>query len=275
MPIPGVASIELEHGVFQATALDPLNFEGAIATQGVPMEHWVAMRCPVGMTDLHDGQRSEHDHANCTNGFLYFKAGIITVTFTGNGEEYQTRDTGFVDGSSAQATFQRYYDDDPAMEVHVAPFDRLFLTKQDIVVPHWQLFLSRRDGEDRLQFKAEKVLQLIDATGKSYSQGRDFALHDGDIVWVGDRPAWDAGLGQGTVCSARYLYRPHWYVKQLLHQIRLAQIDPPMGGDREIVRMPHAAVLQREYVFRAADNDPAAPADDRQGREPDTGMGAG
>jgi hypothetical protein len=53
---------------------------------------------------------------------------------------------------------------------------------------------------------------------------------------------------RGMVCSVRYLYRPYWYVGAIPHEIRIAQIQNELTGERVVTRMPQACVLHREYV---------------------------
>ena len=186
-----------------AVALNPVDFDNAISTQGVVLEHWRSMRCPIGMTDLHDGRRPEgHDHALCNNGFIYTLAGRVRALFTGNSDSLKITDVGTLDGSVVQATFNRHYEDAPGCvgpELHVAVFDRFYLDDEKIVVPQWQTFESHISGRERLQYPAVAVQDLMDSDGRRYTEDVDFEVDDdGRVVWTGsERPGYDPGLQRG------------------------------------------------------------------------------
>ncbi|CAB4127170.1 hypothetical protein UFOVP75_73 [uncultured Caudovirales phage] len=238
-------------------SFDPTAFDNAISTQGVKVVHFRAMRCPVGMIDRYDNRRGDHNHVGCSNGFIYTRAGVLDLLFTGNGEGYQKTDVGFIDGSTAQVTAQRFYSNSQD-DVHVAPFDRLYLTEEHITVPTWQVFEANITGLDRLQFPVSEVQDLMDSTGKNYKQDIDFHISGGQIDWNGGRarPHFDTIQNKGAICSVRYLYRPYWYVAHMNHQIRIAQVDDVVSGERVIKRMPQAFTIQREYIF---EKDEVAP----------------
>lgn len=238
-------------------SFDPRAFEHGIETQGIKLVHYRAMRCPVGLVELGDNRRpNDHDH-NCSNGYHYTRAGTIVCLFTGNNNSMSQHDVGFLDGSSVQVTAQRYYsevdcDGDLVAVadrlVSIAPFDRFYLLEENITVPHWQLFEASVTGEDRLDYPVVSVLDLMDSNGVSYKEGRDFDVKRGWIRWGDNRPTFDHISNKGQICSIRFEYRPFWYVTQLPHQIRFAQIDDPETGKRSVVTMPHSLVLAREYV---------------------------
>jgi hypothetical protein len=248
-----------------AVSLNPLDFDNAIATQGVKLVHWRSMRCPVGMTDLYDGRRADgHDHDNCNNGFIYTEVGEVATLFTGNSENLQLTDIGTIDGSTVQTTFQRHYEGTKD-DVHIAVFDRFYLTDPKILVPQWQTFEAHITGRDRLQFPAVVVQDLMDSDGRVYVQDRDFDIVDGFIVWTGsNRPRYDAGAQKGQICSIRYLYRPFYICSRILHQTRVAQVAGAL------VRMPQAAILTRESVFQNANREEGS-EDERQAPAPADG----
>lgn len=232
-------------------------FDRAIRSQGVKLVHFKALRCPVGMTDIGDQRRPHPDHSGCSGGFLFFKAGPVTALFQGNSKHKTPTDVGFYDGSTAQVTLPTTYDDSEAPLV-VAPFDRFYLDEESITVPMWQLFIHHETGQDRVKYPVIAVEELVDSRGAKYKQDVDFCVHDGQIDWIGRRPAAEIDLGPGTgngfgtdrgaVCSVRYLYRPFWYCGQVMHEIRISQIQNPMTGERTLERMPQSIMLHREYV---------------------------
>ncbi len=242
-----------------ALSIDPEAFDEAIRNQGVRLIHYRGMRCPVGMTDIGDNRRPHEDHAGCSNGFLYEKAGTIRGLFVGNSNGPQLRDVGFVDGASVTVTFPRTYADEctPPLEFFVAPFDRFYLDEEAITVSTWQLVKYNASGSDRLAFPAVEVDSLIDARGIRYEQCRDFEIVNGLIVWQpkGNRPGVDLETNKGVIYSIRYRYRPFWYCARLLHEIRVAQVENPMLDSRSLIRMPQQILLNREFLFMNESND--------------------
>lgn len=246
----------------QATSFDVEAFDQAIQSQGVRLVHFRAMRCPVGMVDMYDNRRPEHDHSGCSNGFVYTKAGELTALFTGNDRSTGATDVGFMDGSTVKVTAQRFYDG-TEKPVHVTNFDRFYLAEDSILVPTWQLFEANISGREKLQFPVMEVQDLMDSTGKRYEQGADFEVQGGYIQWIGqNRPTYDPARERGQICAIRYLYRPYWYCRQLVHQVRVAQAEDHFTGERKVHRMPQAMVLTREYIFEKQDNDEKAPEPD-------------
>lgn len=236
---------------------DAQAFDDIIRDKGVPFVHWRAMRCPVGLVDIYDQRRPHEDHSGCSNGFLYTRAGEMNSLFTGNSAQMAQYDIGILTGSSVQVTLPRYYNDPEQSPVLVAPFDRLYLPDENIVVVHWQTFLASASGVEKLQFLVVNVADLIDSDGTVYRPG-DYAIDSGRLRWSsGRRPA------PGKVCSVRYTYRPYWYIKQLLHEVRVTQVEA-LDGERVLARMPQSALLQREYIFEKDDYDPQS-----RGGDPD------
>lgn len=239
-------------------------FNEAIRSQGVKLVHFRAMRCPVGMIDLNDNRRPHPHHEGCFNGFLYEKVGCITALFTGNTKKKAMEDVGFVDFSTVQSTFPQTYDNSEEKFI-VAPFDRFYLDEQTVQVVQWQLFQHHETGMDRLKFPVECVQgPVIDAAGNKYYANQDFVITpEGQIRWTGNKPAPELDVGpglgngfgtdRGVVCSIRYLYRPYWYVGNIPHEIRVAQVQD--GFERRPVRAPQMCVLHREYVGQNVEQD--------------------
>jgi hypothetical protein len=230
-------------------------FDVAIRANGVKLVHYRAMKCPVGMVDRYDTRRIHEDHAGCSNGFLYTKAGTITCLFTGNGNRQNSSDLGLLDDSTVSVTAPRFYDDTEE-DTQVAQYDRMYLDEEAITVPHWQLVETHATGRDKLSFPVVEVMDIVDTHGKRYSVN-DYKIENGQIVWVGDRPGFDAIANKGEIYSIRYTYRPYWYVQRINHQVRVAQVETPLA--RKLIRMPQAFTLQREYVFEKEEKDDQAP----------------
>jgi len=263
-------------------SFDPDAFDAALRSHGVSLVHYVALRCPVGMTDLDDNRRPHEDHAGCSNGFLYSKAGCIKALMVGNQNKQDLRDIGFVDGASATSTFPRTYEDGEK-DFYLAPYDRFYLNEESITVPTWQLSRCNESGTERLAFPAACVEHLVDSRGDTYKEGEDFHVHSGQVLWLpdGKRPINDLETGRGSVISIRYRYRPFWYCARLLHEIRVAQIEHPILDERRLIRMPQQALLNREFLFlneshddqarRDPRNKDSGPESPRQTPEPDDG----
>lgn len=240
-----------------AISWDEGAFDAMIRSQGVLLEHWSAMRCPVGMVDIDDNRRPGHDHAGCSNGFLYQRMGYITAWFSGNSKQQKLEDYGYTNGASAFCTFPRNYDQtEPCCggdkTFYLAPFDRFFLAEKKLIVPTWQTLVSSGTGFERTAFPIVKVIRLVDWRNVEYFAQQDFVITAaGQLQWTGQkRPTPDVGGSGKAVFAIRYLYRPFWYTARLQHEIRVSQSDQE-GDDsnRELIRNPQQAILNREYLY--------------------------
>lgn len=264
----------------EAITFDVDAFDEAIRSQGVLFEHFAAMRCPVGMVDRDDTVRRPHEHhEGCSNGFIYTKVGSFQALLTGNGKQVDFKDQGLGDSSTASATFPRFYAADEcnpsggAKRVYVMPFDRIYYSDERVLVPNWEIVTAHPSGNDRLMFPAVELLgQIVDSNGVRYSCGVDFSIINGGVHWLGpNRPGQntDPEIGTGVTYALRYLYRPYWYIRQMVHEIRVTQVEDVDG--RRVEKMPQAAVVQREYVFLNQEHDEALPSDGRSYRGPSDG----
>jgi hypothetical protein len=261
----------------QSVSFDPDAFNELLNFQGVRFVHYKALRCPVGMTDVDDNNRPHEDHAGCSNGFIYYKSGIVTASLMGNSNNQNSSDMGLIENSSIVATFPQFYDESET-KISLAPFDRLFLNEEEkenrILVPTWHLQLAHQSKVDKLYFPCENVEILVDSRGNEYKQDVDFCIENGCIKW-GDRwPGYQLDVGRGTLYTVRYQYRPYFYVSRLMHEIRVAQIDSYDG--RKLVRMPQQALLNREYTFsnESADSKAKDANSLRQTPSPEDGWGS-
>jgi hypothetical protein len=252
----GIRTLDLPNGVSIAFDIDA--FDEAIRAHGVRFVHYRAMRNPVGMVDRNDSRRPDPDHSGASNGMLYTKAGCFTALFTGNTKELKAWAGGALHAGLAQITPARFYDTCPTERVYLQEKDRLYLETESVLVPCQQLVEVHATGRDRLQFPAQKVQDLVDAQGVRYTEGMDFDLVEGDVVWrPGKTPAPNAELNKGRVYGVRFLFRPHWYVEHMMHETRVAQWEDILGN-RKVEPMPQAAAVQREYVYLNEKNDPEA-----------------
>lgn len=248
-------------------------FDDAIKSQGVLFEHWRAMRCSVGMIDKHDSVRRPHEHhQNCSNGFIYTMAGEFQALLTANQLNKNITDIGKLDTSLATATCPRFYAESD-IRPYLAPYDRLYYRDETILVPNWELVEASPIGLDRLAFPAVEVHDVEDSRGIKYFPG-DYAIQNGQIKWLGqNQPGQDPETGKGIIYTIRYIYRPFWYIKYMIHEIRVAQAESPLTGERLLEKMPQTVMLQREYVFLNEEKDELAPdaSSARQQRSPSDG----
>lgn len=252
-----------------SVSFDAQAFNDALRDHGIKFEHRRAMRCPVGLTDRFSERRPHPHHKNCSNGFVYTRAGEITGVFTSNSNKMDQNEVGILDGGTAQVTMPRRYDDCDA-EVQVAPFDRFYLIEEAVTVPHQELVESHVTGVDRLSRPVVTVSDLMDSAGRSYGPD-DYSIVDGQIVWRNGGLGYDLETKRGTIYSIRYTYRPYWYVDRMVHQVRVAQVDT--GLERKLLRMPQSFVLQREYVFEKEENDRLSDTPDSPRQVKDAGGG--
>jgi hypothetical protein len=233
---------------------NPTNFDEVTAGHGVLLEHYIGIRCPAGLVDKTDSLHRPHpDHEGCSNGFIYKSAGLVMATFAGVGKDVRQVDLGILDPSTSNVTFTRSYTD--GRQVFMSPMDRFFLAEESILVPNWDVVEASPIGLDRLLFPAAVVTHVVDSRGLWYQVGKDYQLTNGQIQWLqGHGPGMDPQSGKGRIFTARYLYRPYWYLQRMLHEIRPVQ-TMDNDGNRRIQQANQAAVLQREYVYVNEDGD--------------------
>lgn len=245
--------IELPVG---SISFDMEAFDNALISHGVPMVHFRAMRCPVGLTDKYDYHKTHEDHAGCSNGFIFTRAGTCVALFMGNGRDKRQNDIGVLDGSTARVTLPRNYDDNPDQPVRPANFDRFYLGLDNLTVDDWELVEAHISGKDKLRFPIAEIVDVMDNAGKRYGAG-DYDVVGGLLVWKqGRSPGFDPALNRGIIYSVRYRYVPYYNVERVMHSTRIAQIDT--GIEREVTRMPMEVLLVRENVFQQSDKDPQA-----------------
>jgi hypothetical protein len=226
-------------------------FNDGIKAHGLKFIHFRAMRNPVGIIDKYDARRPNSDTPLAVNGMYYTKAGVVTALCIGNTKETKASDGGMVDASTSQFTPQDHYEDS-GKRVFLAPYDRLILQEESVLVSRHELVESSPTGIDRPKFPAIEILDCVDSKGLIYNQGADFNIdNNGQIIWLDRRPGQEIDTGKGVVYSIRYVYRPAWYVLRLIHEIRMVQQEDFMTGDRSIVQAPQSALVQREYVFES------------------------
>lgn len=259
--------IPIQFPIATSVTFDLQGFLDAIKAHGLQFVHYRAMRNPVGLVDKYDSRRPNPDTPLAVNGMYYIKAGVVTALCLGNTKEVKASDNGIVDASTAQFTPLSEYED-TGKRVFLAPFDRLFLNDESVLVSRDELIEASITGIDRPKFPVVEVLDCVDAKGIIYHQCEDFEIDSqGLIIWKDKRPGQEVDSGKGVVYAIRYVYRPHWYVARMIHEIRIVQQENFMTGQKFMAQAPQSALIQREYVFEseAADSgtraSEEAPAD--------------
>jgi hypothetical protein len=185
----------------------------------------------------------------------YNRGGVVTALCLSNTKETKASDGGIVDSSTAQFTPLSEYQD-TGKRVFLAPYDRLVLEEETVLVTRHELIEASPLGIDRPKFNVVEVSDCIDSKGIQYFQGEDFDVSpDGLIIWKNRRPGQEIDTGKGVVYSVRYVYRPCWYVVRLIHEIRMFQSEDFMTGNRTMKQAPQSALVQREFVFESESPD--------------------
>lgn len=248
---------------------DPDAFDFSIRSNGVTMLHYRAIKCPLGITDKFDVR--EHGEHDCSHGFLYKFADSVTVQFTSNNSNALVKDLGIVNNATTMVTIPRTYDNSDE-ETAIQHYDRFFLKEVVASSVNTQLIEASITGVDRLQYNATSVEIILDANGVEYDEN-DFVIQNNKIRWVSQhRPQFDPKINKGTIYSIRYRYVPFWYVKDMVHEVRVCKVVDFATGGESVTRMPYGVVLQREYLFESEEaRTDESRADNRDTTSPRSG----
>jgi hypothetical protein len=229
-----------------SVAFDLQAFIDAIDAHGLRFIHYRAMVNPIGLVDKDDTRRPDPDSPTASNGMIYTKAGCFKALLISNTKEAKASDAGLVDSSTAQFTPNVFYD--CGKRVFLAPYDRLYLEEESVLVTRHEKLEHNPTNIDRPKFPPLEILDCIDAKGQVYLQNADFEINNGLIYWKDRNPGFNTENNKGTIFAIRYLYRPHWYVQRLIHEIRVIQQMDALG-ERTTTQAPQSAIVQREFVF--------------------------
>lgn len=233
----GISTFDLPNGT--SNAFDTLAFQDAIYAHGVEFRHERAMPDPGGLVDPSDIRRPGGPTPGGANGMVYTTAGCFRALFTGNSKELRSSEGGVIDAGTASLTPWTFYEG-TENRVYLHPLDRLYLKEESVLVTVHQLVKTHESGVDRLNFPATEIQDVRDSNGVTWGPGT-YKICGGHLEWTTGRPS--------AVYAVRYLYRPHWYVDRLQHQIRVVQGENPLTGERIMVRMPENAIIKREYIY--------------------------
>lgn len=242
-----------------------------IANQGIKFWHYVAVVDPIYQVNSGDarhsfdqeenGQFEDQGRFHRENGFIYFRKEIVYGIFQSNSKDLKYLTAGLYTDSGAMVTVDRYYKA-TGEKVEISENDKLVPCElpSEFFTTISHKFDHNPTGIDRLQFRAINVSHLIDSQGIIYIQGEDFNLRQGCIEWINgkNRPGIDPISGKGRVCGVRYTYRPFFYIKLVVHDIRIKPSLHPVTGEVSATAGPILVQVQADWVYlqrrTAADN---------------------
>jgi hypothetical protein len=243
-----------------AVAFDPDKIDLTIQSHGIRFVHYQAMFNPAGLIDPNDSRRPDVEvDSEAINGMTYIKAGYFRALLNGNSKEVKAMEGGILNTARAQITTQRFYEcernSDPE-RVYLAPYDRLFLDNENILVVRHELATAHETGLDRLRFPVVQVKALVDSNNVQYGPS-DYQVEEGCLRWIGKRPGINPNTGKGLVYSIRYLYRPFFYIDHLIHELRLGLHEDLTG--KTTIPLQQCAIVNREYVYHSRQKDSEKP----------------
>jgi hypothetical protein len=253
-----------------------------IAKTGILFVHHMAIPDPLFQKEIgslrlsfdqEENFQFSRDNTNFyrENNFIYVPRGKVYGTFTGNSKTLLEIASGLESYSGATLSVNRYYEDTTDY-ARISEFDKLIPCGlgKEFLSTNWQKFVPSRTRTDRMQFPVCEVQFMIDANGIQYAQGVDFDLNNGVIQWKeGAGPGTDPVSGNGVICSIRYLYKPYFYCKNVMHDIRMF---PSLNNNvpaSVISSAPQLIQIQSDFIFldrrNAEASDPAQQQDAADG----------
>lgn len=254
---------------FQSVAMNPHAINSFISGLGIRFLHLQAIQDPLYKNSEGDPRHSFDQQDNYMfenssvftreNGFLYFPKKVVVGIFMNNSKNLKSIDAGLYSDSGAMVTFNRFYEGTNEI-VEISEYDKFIPCElaSEFFTTSLHQFEHNPSGIDRLQFPAEAVRILIDSDKKTYQQGVDFQLIEGQIKWGENRPGYNKITGKGKVCAIRYIYKPYMYCKQVMHDIRVRpEIVDINTGETKSTASGMLCLLQRDFIFldkRTADD---------------------
>lgn len=249
-PFPSVGNTDLTMKFPSSQiSFDLPAWDNLIRTQGIRIKHLRAVPDPRGLHDRGDNRR-DYTVSN-SNGYLYLEAGTFTGVFASNDKSAQFETEGILDASSVLITPPRFYDNCPDKPILLNLMDRFEIQDIEVRVVATQLMEATAVGRERLAFPATCVEHLVGNDGFEYVEGTHFEINtQGEIQWISQtRPGVNPQTLKGNIYSIRYRYIPFFVVKQLLHEVRVAQVTDSTGA-RYAQRLPYQVQCTRENNYR-------------------------
>jgi len=249
---PQLRTIPMGDELEQIT-MNPESFDQLVTGRAVELIHYRALPSPINKNDKGEYRKSEGVDGISSSGFLFRKAGCFNGAILGNSKKNQRVQSGVIDYSVARLVIPRFYNLNGLADgdrIYLQPGDRIYIKDMIVEVARSELVQFNAAG-DQLVYPALCVEHLIDYKNKEYVNGYDFKTGlDGNIEWIPGRsnPGVNADTGEGNVYTVRYRYNAHWYVANLINEVRVISITDEMGN-RTPTRMAYSCEIQREYVY--------------------------
>jgi hypothetical protein len=256
---PGAIDIVNDLGSPWPQVRDDINaYSQLTANMGIVFQHWMCIPYVIGSSDDggirdYDEQKVELDNGLVyDNNFVYKYVGDVYGIFSSNSKDFKQLPAGYYTDSTAYVTFNKFYKESDK-KVSLAEFDKLIpcVSADEFWTVNFQKMHHNPTGIDRLQFKATEIEIIMDSTGRIFNQGTDYCLENGYVKWLssGNQPGIDNSTGKGRVIAVRYKYKPAYYVKNMIHDIRAHATIDPESGDVKVQRGPIMASIQLDWVF--------------------------
>jgi hypothetical protein len=118
-----------------------------------------------------------------------------------------------------------------------------------VTVEMRQRFEYNPNGPMKLNYRVEGVKYLADSV-RRYEEGQDFAVVNGQILWLaaGRRPSF--ANGKGAVMSIVYYMKPVYIVKNVPHSVRILPSNETGHGGlpREAMYAPQLLIAQQSWI---------------------------
>jgi hypothetical protein len=146
------------------------------------------------------------------------------------------------------------YMDGNKENVHVSERDLIVFDSEmtDLVR---QKFEFNPTGPQKLHYKALGVEFLRDSRGNVYTEGSDFVLSDGQIVWLKEGRMPDFKNGKGEILSIVYWYNPVYIVVSRPHSLRVLPSNKSGNGaiPRDKTYAPQLLIVRPSTLYKEND----------------------
>ena len=236
------------------------NFEEILQNRGIRFIHRRATPCP-NIATLDD--RGHDPNCNiCEDGFVLYGDREIWGVFMGDSLEKLYEIQGEWEIGQAIITFPAEYN--TGEQADFGTFDQLIVP--DFTMRLWELkeFRVTADGKQRLRYPVvnSDFVAAIDSTTDTlveFTEGVDFNVVDGDIVWVdGKEPPVQVdpatGTQRGQVVTYSYFAEPRFTVQHMMHELRASQELDEATGEKVARRLPQQVLVRKDFIVRPQAN---------------------
>lgn len=217
------------------------DFDTLIDQKGVRMKVYRSMYCPNVKSV--DGAEHEIDCNLCNGSAWLDRNPIETLGFIQNQgiERLLDSEGGQHDGNSVLISFPIGIELQYFTLIELCDFTQLYFQR-----------LMRKEGTtvDILKYKACRINQVVDSTGKEYYQGQDFLIDpNGNIKWIDATriPADD------TIYSVHYECHVQYRAVRAMHVSRFTQYKPKGEPLVQHIKLPEQWLCTKEFLLRRRD----------------------